>query len=45
MKPNVLRQNITTFISKQLKSGQETVRLVENYVNKAKGEPHLKNNN
>ena len=31
MKPEALRQNITIFISKQLKSQQETVALVENY--------------
>ena len=45
MKPETLRQNVTTFISKQLKSRQETVPPVENCIDKAKCKPlHLKNN-
>ena len=45
MKPETLRQNVTTFISKQLKSRQETVPPVENCIDKVKCEPlHLKNN-
>ena len=45
IKPEALRQNITTFITKQLKSRQETVPLLENYIDKAKCEHlHLKNN-
>ena len=45
IKPATLRSNLTSYISKELKSRQEYVPLFERYIDLAKSEPlHLKNN-